>query len=121
MSENTTENDTSNAVGGQLDAIVIRRIDGTEFNTIFLQSLEGVICDESTWCAEKINGDDIEYIRADEILAAIGFRDHEVGLINNICESENISLLTLLRQSIRKFQGNESMAMTLEDHKNSLI
>jgi len=40
-----------------------------------------------------------------EALKTIGFSSHDIVLIENICEDENISEVALFRQALRKWQG----------------
>jgi hypothetical protein len=88
-------------------------------NRIWVQNINDE--ETTTWCQDKINDDDVGYIREDAILPALGFRDHEIGIINDICEKESLSIIALFRQSIRKFQGADDISMTLDDYKQSII
>lgn len=53
-------------------------------------------------------------MKAGSLLRDIGFKQHEIKLIKNILEKENITLVALLRQSLRKWQGVEH-EITLND------
>jgi len=56
----------------------------------------------------------VDLLKKDQ-LKDFGFNDNEIDIIFNICDKENIMVISLFRQAIRKYQNMPDLPSKLDD------
>ena len=92
---------------------------------IWLQNWTSDPSVETTWCVDKINDDDIEYVLASQVenLQDACKYHANISLQNAVLQSENEKLFDLLRTTYRtlKSRGIDDMAFALSSSIDSVL